>query len=69
VVVVAPSHGRRYRRALLRAWPAGHPMPRVVITQYSLFRGDDWWQSRTTVREGLVEIEKLGLDYVLHPWP
>jgi hypothetical protein len=69
VVVVSPSHGRRYRRTLLRAWPAGHPTPRVVVTQYSLFRGDDWWQSRTTVREGLVEIEKLGLDYVLHPWP
>jgi hypothetical protein len=69
VVVVAPSHGRRYRRALLRVWPAGHPMPRVVITQYSLFRGDDWWTSRTTAREGLVEIEKLGLDYLLHPWP
>jgi hypothetical protein len=68
VVVVAPSHGRRYRRALLRAWPAGHPAPRVVITQYSLFRVEDWWQSRTTAREGLVEIEKLGLDYLRHPW-
>jgi hypothetical protein len=68
VMVVAPSHGRRYRRALLRAWPEGHPQPRVVTTQYALFRADDWWQSRTTVREGLVELEKLGLDYLLHPW-
>jgi len=67
VVVVGPSHGRRYRRALLRAWPAGHPEPRVVTTQYALFRANDWWQSRTTLREGLVEIEKLALDYVLHP--
>jgi hypothetical protein len=68
VVVIEPSHGRRYQRALLRAWPAGHPMPRVVTTQYSLFRADDWWQSRTTLREGLFETEKLGLDYLLHPW-
>ena len=42
--------------------------PRVVVTQYSLFRGDDWWRSRTTAREGLVEIEKLAEDYLLHPW-
>jgi hypothetical protein len=68
VVVVGSSHGRRYRRTLLRAWPQGRPAPRVVITQYSLFRADDWWTSRSTLREGLVEMEKLGLDYVLHPW-
>lgn len=69
LVVVGPSHGRRYRRALLRAWPDGHPVPRVVTTQYALFRGDDWWVSRTTLREGLVEIEKLLLDYLAHPLP
>lgn len=68
VVVVGPSHGRRYRRVLRRVWPAGHPEPRVVVTQHSLFRAGDWWQSRTTLREGLVEMEKLVLDYVLHPW-
>src|SRR5262249_10343909 len=68
LVVVGPSHGRRYRRALLRAWPDGRPTPHVVGTQYALFRADDWWTSRTTLREGLVEIEKLGLDYLLHPW-
>jgi hypothetical protein len=68
MVVVGPSHGRRFRRALLRAWPDGHPTPHVVITQYALFRGDDWWVSRTTLREGLVEIEKLLLDYVAHPF-
>jgi hypothetical protein len=68
LVVVGPSHGRRYRRALLRAWPDGHPTPRVVVTQYALFRGDDWWKSRTTLREGLVEIEKLALDYLAHPF-
>jgi hypothetical protein len=67
LVVVGPSHGRRYRRALLRAWPDGHPVPRVVTTRYALFRGDDWWMSRTTLREGLVEIEKLVLDYLAHP--
>jgi hypothetical protein len=68
LVVVGPSHGRRYRRALLRVWPAGEPPPRVVTTQYGRFKGDDWWQSRTTLREGLVELEKLVLDYIQHPF-
>ena len=68
LVVVGPSHGRRYRRALRRTWPDGHPAPFVVTTTYGLFRADDWWHSRTTVREGLVELEKLALDYARHPW-
>ena len=68
LVVVGPSHGRRYRRALWRVWPDGHPAPIVMTTPYALFRADDWWQSRTTVREGLVELEKLALDFARHPW-
>jgi hypothetical protein len=69
LVVVGPSHGRRFRRALLRAWPAdGQPPPRVVTTPYAMFRPEDWWQSRTTLREGLVELQKLALDYVRQPW-
>lgn len=69
LVVVGPSHGRRFRRALMRAWPEeGGPAPRVVTTPYAMFRPEDWWQSRTTLREGLVELEKLALDYAAHPW-
>jgi uncharacterized SAM-binding protein YcdF (DUF218 family) len=67
LVVVSPSHGRRYRRALRRVWPDGQPAPIVVSTSYGLFRAEDWWQSRTTLREGLVELEKLALDYIAHP--
>jgi hypothetical protein len=65
---VGPSHGRRFRRALRRAWPATLPAPAVVTTPYGLFKADDWWQSRPTLREGLVEIEKLALDFVTHPF-
>lgn len=68
LVVVGPSHGRRYRRALQRAWPDGQPPPVVVTTAYGLFRVEDWWQSRTTLRDGLMELEKLALDYAAHPW-
>ena len=61
MVVVGPSHGRRY----------GVPTrvqtnSAVVYDFYGLF-AKDWWQSRTTLREGLVEMEKLALDYVAHP--
>jgi hypothetical protein len=68
LVVVGPSHGRRYRRALRRIWPDQQQPPLVVATPHAAFRADDWWQSRTTAREGLVELQKLALDFVRHPW-
>jgi hypothetical protein len=68
LVVVGPSHGRRYRRALWRVWPKSAPAPTVATSPYGLFRVEDWWTSRTTLREGLFEFEKLVLDYVTHPW-
>jgi uncharacterized SAM-binding protein YcdF (DUF218 family) len=68
LVVVGPSHGRRYRRALRRLWPDQQVGPLVVTSPHAVFRADDWWQSRTTAREGLVELQKLALDFVQHPW-
>jgi hypothetical protein len=64
LVVVGPSHGRRFRRALRRSWPEGHPAALVVTTSYALFRPEDWWRSRPTLREGLIELEKLAVDYL-----
>ena len=69
LVVVSPSHSRRYRRALMRVWPDGLASPLVIVPRTSLFHADDWWRSRRTLREGLVELEKLALDYVSHPRP
>ena len=68
LVIVGPTHARRYRRAILRVWPPGHPRPLVIATPYSAFRPATWWQSRTTLRDGLMELEKLVLDYVQHPF-
>lgn len=68
LVVVSTTHARRYRRALLRVWPGGAPPPRVTYPRASSFRADDWWAARRTRREGLVELEKLALDYLQHPW-
>ncbi len=68
VVVVGASHGRRYRRALLRVWPASAPRPVVVTSPYGGFHAGDWWQSRETLREGLMEFEKLAVDVAAHPF-
>lgn len=68
VVVISPTHARRYRRTLLRVWPAGVAAPRITWSPHALFRADDWWQSRRTLREGLFELEKLAWDYVSHPF-
>jgi len=66
-VVVGPTHARRYRRALKRVWPEDVAAPAIVPTPYSAFKASDWWESRTTLREGIVELQKLTLDLLLHP--
>ena len=69
LVIISPSHARRYRRTLLRVWPPNAPLPRVTYPRHNLFHAEDWWQSRRTLREGLFELEKLAWDYVTHPLP
>jgi hypothetical protein len=67
LMVINPSHARRYRRALERVWPNQVPPARVLYPRASLFRTEDWWESRRTRRDGLFELEKLAWDYLLHP--
>lgn len=67
IVVTAPDHARRVRRALARAFGRGGPEVLVHTVRYDEFRRQDWWQNRRTLRSGLVELEKLVLDYVQHP--
>jgi len=68
LVVIGAAHSRRYRRALLRVWPAGAPPPLVAYPSRTLFRVEDWWTSRRTLRDGLFELQKLAWDYVTHPF-
>jgi hypothetical protein len=67
LVMVSPTHARRFRRALARVWRCPSPFPAIKTTEFDDFRAENWWQSRRTLREGLEELEKLLLDYVLHP--
>jgi len=67
VFVAARDHSRRWRRVLNRVMK-GHPT-RVMVqpARYSPFDPDRWWETRDGVRTGIVELQKLVLDAVLHP--
>jgi hypothetical protein len=39
----------------------------VHPTRWDTFRGENWWESRATLRRGLGELQKLLLDFALHP--
>jgi hypothetical protein len=68
LMVVSPTHARRYRRALTRVWPAQAPPARIRSPRASLFHAQDWWVARRTRRDGLFELEKLAWDYLVHPF-
>ncbi|MGE5243908.1 MAG: hypothetical protein ACM3SQ_06750 [Betaproteobacteria bacterium] len=68
LVIVSPDHGTRVRRALERAIGSRGPAVEIRNTRYDPFRAATWWQTRTTARDGIVEIEKLVLDYAMHPF-
>src|SRR5438034_384150 len=67
VVVTSADHSRRLRRVLRRA-TNGQPT-RVMIrsARRSEFNPDRWWENRTSIRTGIVELQKLLLDVVRHP--
>jgi len=67
VFVVSRDHSRRLRRVLDREMK-GHPT-RVMVQsgRYSSFDPDRWWQTRGGLRTGIIELQKLVLDVVLHP--
>ena len=68
LLVVDPTHARRYRRTLMRSWPAGVTPPRMTTPRANLFRAEDWWVARRTRRDGLMELARLGWDVLRHPW-
>src|SRR5262245_44449102 len=67
VFVAARDHSRRLRRVLDRVMK-GHPT-RVMVhpARYSSFDPDQWWKTRNGIRIGIVELQKLVFEAVLHP--
>jgi len=68
VVVTTSDHSRRLGRVLRRSMK-GHPT-RVTVqpARYSQFDPDRWWETRGGTRTEVVEMEKLLLDILLHPF-
>lgn len=67
VVVSTADHSRRLRRVLSRAMAGHRTKVTVRFTRYSQFDPDRWWQTRTGIRIGIIELQKLLLDLGRHP--
>jgi hypothetical protein len=67
VVVGARDHSRRLQRVLDRAMQGRPTRVSVQASRYSNFDPDRWWQTRSGVRTEIIELQKLLLDFVLHP--
>jgi hypothetical protein len=68
VFVAAKDHSRRTRRVLDRSMK-GHPTHVMVQPEhYSSFDPERWWESRTGIRTEIIELQKLGLDIIRHPF-
>jgi hypothetical protein len=68
IFISAADHSRRLHRALARA-TAGRGLEVVIRpSRYSDFDPNAWWLSRGGTRTEIVEMQKLLLDYVLHPF-
>jgi hypothetical protein len=67
IVVATKDHSRRLRRVLDRAMK-GH-LTRITVqpARYSDFDPDQWWKTRGGIRTEIIELQKLLLDFLLHP--
>lgn len=69
IVVAETDHSRRLRRVLRRALRGHTTTVTIRASRYSLFDPARWWETRAGLRIGIVELQKLLLDVVLHPIP
>lgn len=67
VMVSTRDHSRRLFRVLRRSMK-GHDTKVIVrVARFSAFDPDRWWESRGGIRTGIIELQKLLLDIILHP--
>ena len=67
VLVTSSDHSRRVSRILHRALKGQSVTLIVRPSRYSKFNPENWWQTRENLRTGIVELQKLFIDVVLHP--
>jgi|ERR1700730_7821859 len=68
VVVTTSDHSRRLRRVLRRSMGARLTQVIVRSARFSPFDPERWWQTPDTRRIGVIELQKLLLDVLLHPF-
>jgi hypothetical protein len=68
VVVTNADHSRRLRRIMRRSTDSSTLNVHVRRARYSNFDPDRWWETRDSLRKGIVELQKLVLDVVRHPF-
>jgi hypothetical protein len=68
IVVTMPDHSRRVRRVLHRSLAGTGIKVTVHPTPFSGFDANHWWETRGNTRIVIVEIQKLLLDVVRHPF-
>lgn len=66
VVVCTADHSRRLRRVLHRSMK-GQMRATTCASPYSVFDPERWWQSHRGIRTEVAELQKLLVDFVLHP--
>jgi hypothetical protein len=67
VLVTSSDHSRRVSRVLHRALKGQSVTLIVRPSRYSKFDPEHWWQTRENFKEGIIELQKLFIDVILHP--
>jgi len=67
VLVTSSDHSRRVSRVLHRALKGQSVTLIVRPSRYSKFDPENWWQTRENLKTGIIELQKLIIDFVLHP--
>jgi hypothetical protein len=68
MIVSPPDHSRRLRRVLRRSMRQCSARVSVRATRYATFDPDHWFETRWGLRIGIIELQKLLLDAVRHPF-
>ena len=68
VLITSKDHSKRLTRILHRSMKNPQISLTVFASPYSEFDVETWWTTRAGLRTGIVELEKLLLDFVRHPF-
>lgn len=68
LLITSTDHSRRMQRVMRRHFSNSSVRVSVRRARYSAFAPERWWKNRGTLRTGLIELEKLAVDVVGHPF-